>query len=77
MKNETDQFNRKWILKIGIPIVESYGGEITLRALHYRLVASGMKNTMQHYKRVIAAMTKARWEGLVSFSSFVDMTVRF
>lgn len=67
-----DEFNRKWIIEKGIPIVNEYGGNLTLRALHYRLVAIGMTNTVQHYKRVIAAMTVARWEGLVNFSSFVD-----
>lgn len=69
---EKDQFNRAWILEHGIPEAEKYGGEITLRALHYRLVAAGMTNTMRHYKRVISAMSYARWEGLINFDAFVD-----
>ena len=67
-----DQFDRTWIIQKGVPIVQEYGGNITLRALHYRLVAKGMTNTVQHYKRVIGAMTKARWDGLVEFDDFVD-----
>jgi len=69
---QVDEFTRTWIIDRALPIINNYGSELTLRALHYRLVALGMTNSLQHYKRVIGAMTKARWEGLVSFSSFVD-----
>lgn len=65
-------FTKHWIQQHGIPIVESYGGNITLRALHYRLVAEGMTNDIAHYKKVINAMTEARWAGDVQFDSFVD-----
>lgn len=65
-------FNRAWILEEGIPIVEEYGGGITLRALHYQLVALGMTNDIQHYKKVVSAMIVARWNGSVSMSAFVD-----
>lgn len=67
-----DEFNRKWIIETGIPIIEQYGGNLTIRALHYRLVAAGMTNTQQHYKRVVAAMTKARWDNLIGFNAFLD-----
>lgn len=67
----SDGFGKAWIIEHGIPIVESYSG-LTLRALHYRLVAQGMPNTLNHYKRVISAMTSARWDGLVDFSDFDD-----
>lgn len=67
-----DQFNRKWILETGIPIVKEYDGNLTIRALHYRLVAAGMTNTIQHYKRVQQAMTEARWNQLIGFSAFMD-----
>jgi len=67
-----DKFTRKWIIETGVPIVKSYGGNLTLRALHYRLVAKGMTNTLQHYKRVVTAMIDARWDGLVEFSDFLD-----
>ena len=67
-----DEFTRNWIIENGVPIVENYGDDLTIRALHYRLVALGMTNTVQHYKRVVAAMIKARWEGLLSFDSFCD-----
>lgn len=67
-----DKFNRQWITEKAVPIVNSYSGGLTLRALHYRLVALGMTNTTRHYKRVISAMTKARWDGIVRFSDFQD-----
>ena len=65
-------FDRKWIIDNGIPIVGSYHGNITLRALHYRLVSFGMTNDIQHYKKVVSAMTDARWSGELEFSAFVD-----
>lgn len=65
-------YGRGWIKEKGIDIVGEYGGEITLRALHYRLVSLGMPNTVQHYKRVISAMTDARWKGEVGFDDFRD-----
>lgn len=68
---ESDGYGREWIIANGIPIVNSYDG-ITLRALHYRLVSIGMPNTQRHYKRVISAMTAARWDGDVGFSDFDD-----
>jgi len=67
-----DRFTAKWICETGIPIVESYGGNITLRALHYQLVANGMINDVQHYKRVVSTMIEARWNGLVHFGAFLD-----
>lgn len=68
-----DIYNRTWITEHSIPIVQSYDNDITLRALHYRLVSlHGFPNTIPHYKRVIGAMTAARWEGLLSFNNFVD-----
>lgn len=72
MQKLKDEFSRKWIIDNGVPIVKTYGGELTLRALHYRLVAIGMTNSQLHYKRVIGAMTKARWDGLLQFNDFID-----
>ena len=69
---EKSDFDKKWILKNGIPIIESYNGNLTLRALHYRLVAIGMTNDIQHYKKVVAIITKARWDGEVHFDNFKD-----
>ena len=65
-------YTKQWIIETGIPIVESYNGNLTLRALHYRLVAAGMTNDTQHYKKVVNAMIEARWDNLVSFDSFLD-----
>jgi hypothetical protein len=67
-----DKFTNRWILENGIPIVESYAGNITLRALHYRLVAAGMTNDVKHYKKVVAAMTAARWKNSLAFDAFLD-----
>lgn len=67
-----DPFNRMWIVTNGIPIVKSYNGNITLRALHYQLVALGMTNDVTHYKKVVAAMIEARWDGLIGFDAFLD-----
>jgi hypothetical protein len=66
------EFTKRWIIDNGIPIVESYAGNITLRALHYQLVALGMTNDIAHYKKVVSTMISARWDGLVSFNAFLD-----
>ncbi len=71
-EKEKSPFDKKWILETGIPIVESYEGNLTLRALHYRLVAAGMTNDINHYKKVVSAMTDARWNGDVNFDAFLD-----
>lgn len=71
-KKVPSKFTCKWILQKGIPIVESYDGNLTLRALHYRLVAEGMTNDTLHYKKVVSAMIQARWDGLVQFDGFKD-----
>lgn len=68
-----DLFTKRWITENSIRICDSYeDGMLTLRALHYQLVAIGMTNTIQHYKRVVNAMIDARWEGLISFNKFSD-----
>ena len=73
-----DKFNRAWITENSIEIVRRYSyGELTIRALHYQLVSIGMTNTIQHYKRVVAAMIKARWEGKIAFEVFSDHTGRY
>lgn len=65
-------YNKKWIIETGIPIVKSYNGNLTLRALHYRLVAAGMTNDVSHYKKVVNAMIETRWNGLLEFDDFLD-----
>lgn len=65
-------YNRKWIIDNGVPIVQDYAGSLTLRALHYQLVAIGMTNDIKHYKKVVSAMIQARWDGLVGFGDFQD-----
>jgi len=68
-----DDYNRKWIIKNTLEEIQNYEkGVLTLRGLHYRLVARGMTNTVQHYKRVVSAMIEARWSGIVSFDTFSD-----
>lgn len=66
------EFSKEWIIRHGLPIVRSYGSSLTLRSLHYKLVAAGMINDINHYKKVISAMTDARWDGLVAFDAFQD-----
>ncbi len=72
MPRIVDKFTRKWIIANGVPLVLNSGEELTLRGLHYQLVGIGFPNTFQHYKRVVDAMGKARWAGLIPFESFVD-----
>jgi len=67
-----DDFTKRWIIENGCQIVKEYGGNITLRGLHYRLVALGMVNDVNHYKRVISAMTDARWDGMIEFDDILD-----
>lgn len=69
-----DEFTRQWIIEKSLSIVGRYAlGMLTLRGLHYQLVSIGMTNTLQHYKRVVAAMTQARWDGIISFETFSDL----
>ncbi len=65
-------FTRQWITENSIEILKSYSDAITLRQLYYRLVALGMVNDVNHYKKVIAAMGDARWKGDVDFEAFID-----
>ena len=66
-------FNRKWITENAVDVIKEYEeGVLTLRALHYQLVGRGMTNDTPHYKKVVSAMIKARWDGVVSFETFSD-----
>lgn len=68
-----DEFTKEWITTNALQEIQNYEpGVLTLRGLHYRLVARGMTNTLNHYKRVVNAMIDARWEGLVPFDTFSD-----
>lgn len=68
-----DMYTKTWITDTSIEIIDQYEkGVLTLRALHYQLVARGMTNTLQHYKRVVSAMIDARWDGTVDFDAFSD-----
>lgn len=72
-KRTKDEFTRQWIIENSVEILSRYEpGILTIRALHYQLVSIGMTNTLQHYKRVVAAMEVARWDGLVDFEAFSD-----
>lgn len=71
---DLDIYTREWIIANSVSIIREYRtGELTLRALHYRLVGRGMFNTQQHYKRVVKAMEVARWDGDVDFEAFSDL----
>lgn len=68
-----DMYNRSWIIEKSMVVLQQYSGGITVRQLYYRLVADyGMTNDIQHYKRVVGAMGKARWDDIVSFDAFID-----
>lgn len=68
-----DEFDREWITENAIKICAEYEhGILTLRGLHYQLVGKGMTNSLQHYKRVVSAMIKARREGTVAYDQFSD-----
>lgn len=70
-KRTKDEFTRDWIIENSVEILSRYEpGVLTIRALHYQLVSIGMTNTLQHYKRVVAAMEVARWDGRVDFEAF-------
>lgn len=72
-KRIKDEFTRDWIIENSIDVLSQYeNGILTIRALHYQLVSRGMTNTLQHYKRVVAAMEVARWDGRVDFEAFSD-----
>lgn len=72
-KRVKDEFTRDWIIENSVEILSRYEpGVLTIRALHYQLVSIGMTNTLQHYKRVVAAMEVARWDGRVDFEAFSD-----
>lgn len=72
-KRTKDEFTRDWIIENSVEILSRYDpGVLTIRALHYQLVSIGMANTLQHYKRVVAAMEVARWDGRVDFEAFSD-----
>jgi len=66
-----DIYSKDWIIEHAVPIVNSYQG-LTVWQLYYRLVAQGMTNSLNHYKRVVNAMTEARWNRKVGFGQFID-----
>ena len=70
--SDKNTFNRKWIIENSQKILGTYAEGITLRQLYYRLVSMGMTNNLLHYKRVVAAMTAARWKGIVDMDAFID-----
>jgi len=68
-----DKFNREWITDNAVEVCSLYEhGVLTLRGLHYQLVGLGMTNTIQHYKRVVKALIKARREGIIDYDQFSD-----
>lgn len=67
-----DIYTRSWIIENAKKILAGYYSGITIRQLHYRLVAIGMTNDVNHYKRVVKAMTAARWDGRIDFEAFID-----
>ena len=67
-----DIYNRQWIIENAEKILQEYAEPITVRQLHYRLVAIGMINDYNHYKRVVNATVKARWDDVIPMEAFID-----
>lgn len=67
-----DIYTKSWIIENAKKVLSEYTQRITIRQLHYRLVALGMTNDLNHYKRVVNAMTDARWNGNVAINAFID-----
>lgn len=71
-EDKKDIYSRQWITEKAKEILSTYSSGITIRQLHYRLVSIGMTNDINHYKRVVTAMTEARWNGIVDMEAFLD-----
>lgn len=68
-----DKFTRSWIIRNSLAELQNYSdGEITIRGLHYRMVARGMTNSDTYYSRVKSAMVFARRDGQISYIQFAD-----
>lgn len=68
-----DTFTRGWIIRNSLAELRNYSsGEITIRGLHYRMVARGMTNSDTHYARVKSAMVFARRDGQINYDQFSD-----
>jgi hypothetical protein len=65
-------YSREMIIDESMEILDEYDGGITIRQLYYQLVTRGMVNDDKHYKKVVGAMTKARWNKWVPFGAFID-----
>jgi len=66
-------YGRQWIIENSVEILDDESDQMTVRQLYYRLVADyGMPNCIQSYKRVVSAMTSARWDRTVKFDAFID-----
>ena len=65
-------YSKSWITENAKRILSEYSEGITIRQLHYRLVSIGMINDLNHYKRVVDAMTGARWDNIVPMEAFID-----
>lgn len=69
---EVLNYSRDEIIEESIKELKKYSSGITVRQLYYRLVAGGTPNNIRYYKRVVGAMTKARWNNLIPFDAFID-----
>jgi hypothetical protein len=68
-----DGWDRTKITAVTMEVIEEFAGTpITVRQLYYQLVTRGLPNGQRYYKRVVGAMEKARWSGVVAFDAFVD-----
>lgn len=66
-----DGYKKDWIVKNTLEVMAEYD-TMTVRQIHYRLVARGLPNTQQNYKRIVAITSDMRWDGLLGFDKFDD-----
>jgi hypothetical protein len=69
-----DGWGRAELIAGALKLIPEYAGvPITIRQLFYRMVAKmGLPDTKRVYKRLVAAMTVARWAGTVDMEAFID-----
>jgi len=69
-----DGWGRAEIIAAALVLIPLYEGvPITIRQLFYRMVAKrALPDTLRVYKRLVAAMTAARWKGTIAMEAFID-----
>jgi len=70
-----ERISRSELLAASLDIAEGYGGNLTVRQLYYRLVATGrIASSQKEYKRIVATLSKARLDGDFPLDWLLDRT---